>query len=87
MCTIGPVVCLLCIILLSSASVSICMVRRKEDFYAVTAAGANPEFDVLVTNPPYSGDNIDKLMKFSLSSGKPFFLLMPNYVYEKVLCM
>ena len=57
---------------------------RKEDFYAVIAAKQTPEFDVLVTNPPYSGDNVDKLMNFSLSSGKPFFLLMPNYVYQKV---
>jgi hypothetical protein len=57
--------------------------NKKEDFYAVTAAGENPEFDVLVTNPPYSGDNVEKLLNFSLSCGKPFFLLMPNYVYGK----
>lgn len=60
---------------------------RKEDFYAVIAAGAIPAFDVLVTNPPYSGENVSKLMNFSLSCGKPFFLLMPNYVYEKVCLM
>lgn len=38
---------------------------------------------VLVTNPPYSGDNVEKLLTFCASMGKPFFLLMPNWVYTK----
>lgn len=29
--------------------------NRCEDFYAVAAAGKTPEFDVVVTNPPFSG--------------------------------
>ena len=57
--------------------------NRKEDFYAVAASNSLPNFDVMVTNPPYSGDNVEKLLRISLSSSKPFFLLMPNYVYTK----
>ena len=88
MCITGVISCFSCPNTAdSSTRVTFLILRRKEDFYAVTEAEANPEFDVLVTNPPYSGDNVDKLMKFSLSRGKPFFLLMPNYVYEKVPCL
>lgn len=31
----------------------------------------------------YSGDHVHKLLKFAASNGKPFLLLMPNYVYTK----
>ena len=54
--------------------------NEKEDFYSKTS---HPEYDVLVTNPPYSYDNIEKLLTFTYSSGKPFLLLVPNYVYAK----
>lgn len=54
--------------------------NEKEDFYSKTS---HPEYDVLVTNPPYSYDNIEKLLRFTYSSGKPFLLLVPNYVYAK----
>ena len=29
--------------------------NRCEDFYAIQAAGQVPEYDILVTNPPFSG--------------------------------
>ena len=55
------------------------------------------EFDVLVTNPPFSGDHITKLIHFCFHSSPnnqemgegekifqfPFFLLLPHYVYTK----
>ena len=55
------------------------VINKKVDFYA------NPlkDFDVIVTNPPYSGDHPDRLMQFCVSSGKPWFLLVPNWVYTK----
>jgi hypothetical protein len=27
--------------------------HRKEDFYAVAESGRVPEYDVMITNPPY----------------------------------
>jgi hypothetical protein len=59
--------------------------NRREDFYKCIENDAIPkDYDVLITNPPYSGDNIERLVTFCLASRKPFFLLMPNYVYTKV---
>jgi len=54
-----------------------------EDFYSVHQSGQLPEFDVIVTNPPYSRDHIERFIKFCVSTGKPWFLLLPNYVYIK----
>lgn len=57
--------------------------NRKEDFYARLAANDLPEYDVLVTNPPYSEDHIERLINFAFRSNKPWFLLLPNFVYCK----
>ena len=57
--------------------------NRNEDFYHMIAAGQTPPFDVLVTNPPYSADHVDRLLAFCIASAKPWFLLMPNFVYTK----
>ena len=60
--------------------------NRCEDFYAVIAAGREPEFDVLVTNPPYSTspfDHIERLMAFCEAKAKPYLILQPCYVYLK----
>lgn len=57
--------------------------NRLEDFYAKIACNSIPEYDVLVTNPPYSGDNMARLLSFCKQSKKPWFLLLPNYVYMK----
>jgi hypothetical protein len=54
--------------------------NKNEDFYAVRRAKACPEYDVLVTNPPFSADHIDRIFKFAVASGKPWFLLIPAYV-------
>lgn len=46
--------------------------------------GTVPEYDILITNPPYSGENIQKLFQFLMTkTDTPFLLLMPNYVYLK----
>lgn len=55
--------------------------NENEDFYAVAAAGKQPDYDVLVTNPPYSDNHIEKVLQFCVGSKKPWFLLVPNYVY------
>ena len=53
--------------------------NRNDDFYAVIASGSVPEHDVVVTNPPYSGDHVEKLLRFLHSNDKPSFILMPDY--------
>lgn len=59
--------------------------NRKEDCYErwkSTPSGI--QFDVLVTNPPYSGDHIQRLIEYATSGHKkPFFLLLPNWVVKK----
>ena len=60
--------------------------NRKEDCYAVWESNKIPPFDVLLTNPPYSEDHIEKLMMHLTSSSfgsKPFLLLMPQWVHKK----
>jgi hypothetical protein len=54
-------------------------IHRNEDFYGVIAARGAPPFDVLLTNPPYSGDHKARVLDFAVSTGKPFFLLLPAY--------
>jgi hypothetical protein len=53
----------------------------------VAAAKRTPEFDVLLTNPAYSGDHIPRLLDFVASEviakGRAFALLMPAYVCAK----
>ena len=57
--------------------------NANEDFYQVLESGQLPDFDVIVTNPPYSGDHPLHLLRFCISSGKPWLALMPNWVYMK----
>lgn len=57
--------------------------NKLEDFYEKIASNSVPDYDVLVTNPPYSGDNMARLVSFCVRSQKPWFLLLPNYVYMK----
>lgn len=39
---------------------------------------------MVVTNPPFSGDHLPKVLRFcSRRDSKPWFLLLPNYVYLK----
>lgn len=61
--------------------------NEKEDCYqAWEKEGTLPSFDVLVSNPPYSGDHIERLIHFVFSpalSGRPWFLLLPQWVHKK----
>lgn len=60
--------------------------NRKEDFYSRITARNLPPYDILITNPPYSGSHIEMLTDFLYNehdATKPFFLLMPNFVYAK----
>lgn len=41
------------------------------------------EFDILITNPPYSGEHKPRLLEFLKSSGKPFAILLPVYTATK----
>ena len=40
-------------------------------------------YDNIITNPPYSGDNIQQIVEFCVKARKPWFLLLPNFVYMK----
>ena len=57
--------------------------NKCEDFYDRIANETTPSFDVLVTNPPYSGEHVSRLFDFCRASGKPWFVLVPNYCYTK----
>ena len=61
--------------------------NRKEDCYEVWKDPSRyPKYDILITNPPYSGDHVEKLMEHVTSKvhgNKPWMLLMPNFVHKK----
>lgn len=60
--------------------------NRKEDCYTVWSSMKCPAFDVLITNPPYSGDHVEKLVRFVTSARfdeRPWFLLLPQFVHKK----
>ena len=60
--------------------------NEREDFYAMIRDEKVPEYDCIVTNPPYSTqhmDHIHQLFKFLCNQDRPWFVLQPNYVYVK----
>ena len=57
--------------------------NKNEDFYRMIEESRNPDYDILVTNPPFSGNHVERMLKFCVDSGKPFLCLVPNYVYTK----
>jgi hypothetical protein len=57
--------------------------NANEDCYAAQAAGAVPEFDVLVTNPPFSGDHMARALSYAARCGKPWCMLLPEFVARK----
>ncbi|GLC44227.1 hypothetical protein PLESTB_000754800 [Pleodorina starrii] len=58
-------------------------IHRNRDFYQDVDSGNLPPYDILVTNPPYSADHKERILEFCLRSGKPWALLLPNYVATK----
>lgn len=63
------------------------VINQNRDFYDDVEKKNTPGYDVLVTNPPYSGVHMEKILAFcSLESStkqKPFLLLLPHFVYTK----
>jgi len=57
--------------------------HKNRDFYADVKNNTIPEHDVLVTNPPYSGDSKERVLEFCAASSKTWMLLLPNYVATK----
>lgn len=61
------------------------VINENKDFYEVIARNVVPNHDVLVTNPPYSGEHKTKLLNFLLSGRqvRSFALLLPAYCATK----
>ncbi|CAM9367076.1 unnamed protein product [Scytosiphon promiscuus] len=57
--------------------------HSNQDFYKLVREKRQPKHDVLITNPPYSGDHKKRCLEYCRASGKPWFLLVPNYVATK----
>jgi len=68
--------------------------NRKEDCYARWNNSNNNNsllvYDVLVSNPPYSGNHIERLIRYltcplssNQSRDRPWFLLLPQWVHKK----
>ena len=60
--------------------------NRNEDFYKVLKAKKVPDHDVLLTNPPFSQDHIQRALHFAgknsaRPASRPWCLLLPNHVY------
>lgn len=53
------------------------------DCYAAQRECRVPEFDVLVTNPPFSGAHLARALEFAGGCGKPFFMLAPDFLIDK----
>ena len=58
-------------------------IHEKRDFYADVKAKRVPDYDILITNPPYSLNHKERIIAFVADSGKAWALLMPNYVANK----
>ena len=60
------------------------VINENVDFYQRIQKNTIPMHDVLLTNPPYSDDHIERLLDFVINQNdKPFCLLMPNWVARK----
>ncbi|CAM9561535.1 unnamed protein product, partial [Heterosigma akashiwo] len=59
------------------------VINNLRDFYADIREQNIPEYDILVSNPPYSDDHKEKCLEFCRNSGKPWCLLLPNYIANK----
>jgi len=59
------------------------VINENQDFYANIANNKIPDYDLLITNPPYSGEHMEKLLNFAAGSQKPYLLLLPHFVYSK----
>lgn len=66
---------------------SIRIQHEKRDFYHDIQMNTVPQYDILVTNPPYSSNHKERCLDYAVNQlkqyGRPYFLLMPNYVAMK----
>jgi hypothetical protein len=55
------------------------VINKCEDFYAAVAEGRVPKHDVLLTNPPYSADHMERIIRFCAqgNGATPWLLLLP----------
>ena len=64
------------------------VINNNSDFYKDIKDKKIPEYDIILTNPPYSGAHMGQLLKYckeiaTEEKKKPFLLLLPHYVYTK----
>lgn len=59
------------------------VLHECRDFYDDVKRGFVPNYDILVTNPPYSADHIPRLLDILVTRKQPFALLVPDYVAKK----
>jgi hypothetical protein len=59
------------------------VINRNEDFWQVLKEKTVPEFDVCVTNPPYSDQDKERCVQFMVNSKRPGFVLLPSYCANK----
>lgn len=59
------------------------VINRNRDFYADIKNKCIPEYDILITNPPYSGEHKVRLIEYLKNTRKPFCLLLPAYTATK----
>ncbi len=59
------------------------VVNNNRDFYKDIKCKNVPTYDILVTNPPYSGEHKTKLLQYLKTTNKPFALLLPVYTATK----
>ena len=58
--------------------------HAREDFYDLIKRGREPVHDVLLTNPPFSGTHMQKLLEYCSREGaSPYMLLLPAFVANK----
>ncbi|PBJ74221.1 methyltransferase [Trypanosoma cruzi] len=60
------------------------VIHANRDFCKDIAEGDDPDdYDMLVTNPPFSGDHIERLFNYLVTRKKPFAFLVPDYTATK----
>lgn len=59
------------------------VINKNRDFYSDIDKVQIPSHDVLLTNPPYSGDHKQRLLKYLSNATTPFLLLLPSYTASK----
>eukprot|EP00038_Savillea_parva_P015162 m.219035 g.219035 ORF g.219035 m.219035 type:complete len:318 (+) comp30316_c0_seq1:183-1136(+) len=59
------------------------VINENVDWYMRLETGTVPKHDVLLTNPPYSGRHVERLLTYVSSSSIPAILLLPDYVHSE----